>query len=502
MTVRRARLAVDAEAARVARDLKTFLLRAAGRSLGKARASSIGLLLAPVADFAVDRLRQELRGMRARLAKTMWKDLGQDISERLAFALTPTLRFHDTLVKTVSRGLNRVGSNRDDSDITLLESFAEFPDLLDTSTRLISSWIEAQLELFGRLFGDKENLSTVFFSSSGPLRVVRIRSGLSDPHDGGRTVTMLRFAGGRTVIYKPRGCDGELFWVDALRWLHRNGIHSDFRVPKILARSEYFWMEFLRPTSCKNVDQVRRFYFRWGIQSALAQILDATDLHRDNWLAVASHPILVDAELIGDVGMANKEKPSLDRHLPAILRTGLLPITPRDRAGFYRGIAPFDEGVLEVGPAKCWPRCRGTVERPSRYVKDLAAGFRVVTDLFSSKRTQKDFFNEVILRTPKNVRALPRATAQYARILRESLEARNMASVGQRRQYLARECRATAINRGVGRVEARALLRCDIPKFTTRRRESLSHSRKRFLRIVANLEAGLGLLRRRVLLSK
>jgi lantibiotic modifying enzyme len=506
MRARRARLALDSEAARMTRDLKVFLQRTAVHSLGKAqsraRQNSIGRILAPVAGFAVSRLRQELHGMKARVTKTVWEDLGQNISERLAFALTPTLRFHEELAEKVARGLKLVGSHRNASDITLLESFAEFPDLLDTAARLISSWIAAQLELFARLFGEKESLSTAFFSKRRHLRVVHIRAGLSDPHDGGRTVTMIEFAGGLRVIYKPRRCDGELFWFEALRWLDRRGIHVGFRVPKILAQKEHFWMEVLPRTDCKNVGQVRRFYFRWGIQAALAQILGAMDLHRDNWLAVGSQPILVDAELIGDANLARQEKASLDRHLPAVLRTGLLPITPRDRAGFYRGIAPLDEAVLKTAPAKCWPRCRGTVEKPSRYVEALAAGFQAVTNLFSSRRMQKDFFKEVILAIPGNVRVLSRATAQYVRLLRESLEARNMISAGQRRRYLVRECRATAVNRSVGRAEARALLRCDIPKFMEPPVRLPTSRQQFFSAAIGELKQSSRLLRYRVLLGR
>jgi lantibiotic modifying enzyme len=502
MTARRVHLDIDPEPVRLARGLKIFIQRAAARPLGKARArvSSTDGILTPVASFAVNRLRQELRRMKVRVTKAVWRDLRQNIAERLIFALTPTLRFHKELAKTVARGLKPVGSHRSDSDITLLESFAEFPDLLDTATRLISSWIAAQLELFTRMFVDKRNLSTFFFTRR-PLRVARIQAGLSDPHDGGRTVTMIQFDGGLRVIYKPRRCDGELLWLEALRWLDRNGIHADFRIPKILARKGYFWMEFLRKRDCKNAAQIRSFYFRWGIQAAMAQILGATDLHRDNWVPVGSQPILVDAELMGDAEMAPENRLSLDRHLPAVLQTGLLPITARDRAGFYRGIAPFDELLLEKGPMECWPRCRGTIEKPARYVEELVAGFQAATDFFSSRRIQKDFFKEIILRIPRSVRVLQRATAQYARLLRESLEARKMFPAGQRRRWLTQECLRSAASRRIGLGEACALLRCDIPKFT-KPFERLPISRQQFLTAIVDLKQSLRLFRNRVLLGK
>src|SRR5205823_8914032 len=159
--------------------------------------------------------------------------------------------------------------------------------------------------------------------------------------NGARTATMIEFVDRRRVVYKPRPVDREKLWFEALRWLSRNGAHASFRVPKMLVRKRYVWMEFLRTKSCKSLKEVRIFYFRWGIQAALAQILGATDLHRENWLAVGSQPVLVDAELIGS---------ERSRTLTALLETGLLPLTARDRAGSYGGIAPFDSALSKNAP--------------------------------------------------------------------------------------------------------------------------------------------------------
>ena len=458
-------------------------------------------VLVPAVRFGVSELRRSTPSAVKRvLANSAWDDLSRHLSARLTFALTPTLRFYQKAAKAVARSMQTTNraENRDAADrITLLETFQEFPDLLETANRLIFAWIEAQRELLTRLWKDRVDISSILLRHTRRFRVVGIRPGLSDPHDAGRSVTLIQFDDARRVIYKPRPCDGEQFWFDALAWLNRNGIPAPFRIPILLARKNYTWMEFLRTKNCRNRSTVRLFYFRWGVQAALAQILEAADLHRENWLAVGSQPILVDAELIGNAKVAREEKASLDRHLPALLRTGLLPITARDRVGFYRGIAPFDEAVLEKAPANCWPRCRGMVERPSRYVEELAAGFKAMTDLFSSRPTQEDFFKEIILRVPRHVRALPRATAQYARLLRESLEARNMISSGHRWRFLTRECVATAVNRTVGRAEARSLLRGDIPRFTARQSAAFL-SRKSFFVRVAQLKRSLRLLRSRV----
>lgn len=465
----------------------------------------------PAARFAVRGLRRTTPPAAVKvLTKSAWNDLHRDLSARLALALTPTLRLQQAAAKAVAGSLS-IGHKGDRKramrgNILLLEAIIEFPDLLETAAQLISAWVEAQRELFARLLRDKAALSYSFLDARERFfRVAHIRPGLSDPHDGARTATMVEFVGDRRVIYKARSSDREEIWFKALYWLNRNGIHASFRAPKILARRDYAWMEFLRRKSCANLRTVRLFYFRWGAQAALAQILGATDLHRDNWLAVGAQPILVDAELIGDVRATSSRGKLNSKHrqsLPALLQTGLLPLTSQDRVGFYRGIAPLDATISKNAPTNCWPRYRGAIQKPARHVNELVHGFETVARIFATPGLSRKFFREIILQGlwNRDGRVLLRATAQYAQFLRDSFEARSMISAGERWRRLVCECCASAPNRRVGFAEARSLLRCDIPKFT-RRRRPLPVSRKSFAVSIAELKGSSRLLRRRVLLG-
>jgi len=504
----------DAKAGRVARGLKIFLERTSSSSVRQGRRQrwpvSQDQILAPAVSFATACLRGTApRAAQKFLTESAWDDLSRDLSTRLAFALTPTLHVQQNVTKVVARSSRPIAQNGErrlapDNDITLLETTIEFPDLLKTAAQLISAWIDAQRELFARLLRDRADICRVFLRARQPFRVTHIRARLSDPHDGAKTATMIEFVNRRRVIYKPRLSGGEELWFEALRWLNRNGLRVSFRVPKMLSRRSYFWMEFLQTKGCESPTAVRLFYFRWGAQAALAQILGATDLHRENWLAVGAQPILVDAELIGDAEPTSFRGTSNSKHrqsLPALLQTGLLPFTSRDHAGFYRGIAPLDATIRKAPPPNCWPRYGRVAQEPSRYVNDLVRGFEVVAEVFGSPRTAQRFFREVVLQTAgQDQRVLLRATAQYARLLSESFDARNMISAGDRWRHLVRECCASAANRRVGLAEARSLLRCDIPKFT-RRRSALPISWKNFSAAIAELKSSSRLLRSRVVLG-
>ena len=447
-------------------------------------------ILAPAVNFAVDQLRIASPASRI-LQKSAWNDLRRHLLTRLGFALTPTLRVQRTAA--IAAGCR--------DDITLLETMLEFPDLLDTAARLISGWLGAQGQLLTRIVRDQKEICSKFFGTRQQIKVAHLHPGLSDPHDGGRSVTMVEFAQGLRLIYKPRSVNREELWFEALRWLNRQQRGVSFRIPKLLPRSRYLWMEFLPTKSCRNITEVRRFYFHWGAQTALAQILGAIDLHRDNWLAIGSQPILVDLEFVGH--RPERDGKTLDRQsLPALLETGLFPLTPRDRAGSYRGIAPFDSKSLERGSAHCWPRLRRAIQPPSKFVNELVRGFEAVAEIFADTSLAKNFFHEVLARSGKNGtdRILPRTSAEYARLLRESFEPRNMVSRGVRWRALEQRCVSSAMNRPLGLAEARALLRCDIPKFTARRQNSVV-SRQRFSAALAELKRSPRLLRSRVLIG-
>lgn len=451
--------------------------------------------LSAVVEFALGRLRQiaPVAG-EMMLNASAWKSLGRQLKERLSFVLSPTLRVEQIAMKAVMRNLSSRSSLAHE---IVEEMLRDFPGIVDTIARLLAGWVDAQRELLRRLGRDERAIGKVFFPNAGPLRVKAICPGLSDPHDSGRTVTLVEFTGSRRVVYKPRSCEGEQLWFRALKWLDRNGLDCSFRIPTIIARENYAWMEYLRTHNCTDSNAIRKFYFRWGAQTALAQVLAAGDLHRENWIAVGSHPVLVDAEVIGAVqpnagkiGSQNSRSPS------ALLETGLLPLTARDHAGGYVGIAPFDAAAFGRPPLGCWPRFGGKLQAPARYLGDLVRGFEATAKVFANSELLGVFFNDiVILQRRARSRYLFRASAEYARILRDSLEPSKMISRSERWRWLKQKCYATAATNSIGTAEAFALRQCDIPKFT---RPARGLSRRRLSKMVAELKSSARVLRNRI----
>lgn len=429
------------------------------------------------------------------LTRSAWKSLERHLNGRLRFSLSSALHLEEIAIRAIAHSRGR---NRPNAELAQ-ELIRDFPGSLEVIARLMSSWLEAQRELLSRLSRDQTAIQKKFFRTVATLRVVSIRPGMSDPHDRGRSVTLIEFTGRRRVVYKPRPCCGEQIWYEGLSWLGLNGTGCWFRRPGILPRKNYAWMEFLPVRGCASSNSVHGFYFRWGAQSALAQVLGVCDLHRENWIALGSHPVLVDAEMMGAAKSNRGERRPIDSRMArAFLNTGLIPLTARDGVGRYRAVAPFDMMSFGRPPTHCWPRYKGRLQAPARYVDDLVNGFEAAARVLEKPALGKSFFNQVLLPLPSvRVRRLLRATAEYAGILRDSLDATKMISSAERWRWLKQECCATVATRRIAHAEAVALRRCDIPRFTGSAR---SLSWPQFCTAVAELKCSARVLRRRVLL--
>ncbi len=164
----------------------------------------------------------------------------------------------------------------------------------------------ARAECLKRLAADRTDLETLF-GKLGRLR--RLRAGLSDPHEKGRTVMELVFSSGKRLIYKPRAASHDAAYARLLSWAG-----WDFPVPLVLGRKSWSWHEALAPAPAKPT---KRWLEDMGALLALLSLAGATDLHRENWLSKGGRPVPADLEGLFGYGGERRWAP---------LATGLLPV--------------------------------------------------------------------------------------------------------------------------------------------------------------------------------
>jgi class II lanthipeptide synthase len=312
-------------------------------------------------------------------------------------------------------------------------------------------------ELLHRLALDRHEVAATLGSGRPCGRVLEARSGLSDPHDGGRTVAVVRFASGLRVVYKPRPLGLEAAFHRFVTWWNRQAGGPALFAPRSLDRGAYGLMEFVAHEGCADRAAAGRYWERAGALLAVALLLDATDLHCGNVIAHGEHPVLVDLETLLQPRWPGEERSLLD--------TGLVPSWIRgpdggsyDVSGFgaiapqrYKGVpVPLRENVVRIGDE---------IVSPAAFTAQLLTGFRRAAEVLCAKR------NELVAtggplqgfqRQPQRV--MLRHTETY----RAALHGRSAIGPGS----LLRPVREPALLEAIAATEGAALRRGDIPHFT------------------------------------
>jgi type 2 lantibiotic biosynthesis protein LanM len=232
-------------------------------------------------------------------------------------------------------------------------------------------WVDASAELLLRFQADADALVRAF----GPRAAgapVALQTALGDPHKDGRCVAKLRFASGLEVFYKPRDLSLDVAFGGLLAELRRDGVHDDLWLPALLARPGYGWVEGVEARPAADAAEVERYFERGGALLCLAHLLDITDCHSGNVVAVGGHPVLIDLETVChqrardlDERYSDAERRARNTLAASVLGTGLLPEARLE--GELRvelgGLSPGAEAVLQIGQARWVDVGRDTMRR-------------------------------------------------------------------------------------------------------------------------------------------
>jgi len=342
----------------------------------------------------------------------------------------------------------------------LISLFRNFPVLAKLWSLLISQWRDQIAELLLRFSADRVALSRTFFSAQPIGRIGDIRPGLSDPHNGGRTVMLLRCKAG-SIIYKPRSGYGEREWFSFIRYLNARCLRPKLRAARILCRDGYCWMEEIRFAPCKTHAAARRFYQRLGATIAAVYLLRAVDCHRDNLIACGEYPVLIDAETLWHVTRRTKPQTPLD----ALYETGFFPRLNRRSRWQYRS------SVLgKTTTGQHIPRIGAKPLSAVRYKHEIVNGFRSAWDCVLENEKGRAAF----VRWVRRLRAVERRwiywpTAKYDQIGRASIQPAVLRSGIDRDLLIANLCSRRTVPQVIVRQEIKALSRVDIPYFTQKR---------------------------------
>jgi type 2 lantibiotic biosynthesis protein LanM len=368
------------------------------------------------------------------------------------------------------------------------ELLLKYPVLVRTLVEESNAWIEAVATLVRRLQHDWPDIAATFAPAAGAGACVDLRLGAGDRHNG-QSVSILHFASGWRLVYKPRSLGCEEQFQRLLGWHNQVAGGCDLPISGLLGREAYGWMEHIQPAACPDQAAAERFYRRQGHYLALLYLLEASDMHYENIIAAGEYPYLIDLE-----GVC---QPRLNAdHAPAsVLRSGLLPQQFWSH-GEYAGVdlsglggaanqelpgvqarwqdINRDTMALGYAPARTDPAHNRPMlgDRPiqaSEFAEQIVAGFaQTYRALLAHRATLESTILAGFATTL--VRVIARPTQTYAIILRHSLHpnvCRDAASRERILDYLWMAVPSQPWLRALVAAEQRALWRNDVPWFGT-----------------------------------
>lgn len=179
--------------------------------------------------------------------------------------------------------------------LSFFEEYSVLARLLATATDF---WVDATAEFLLNLASDWDKIQMTFQGDTELSRVVNIKSSLSDPHNCGRSVIVVKFASNLKLVYKPKDLSLEQAYFELLSWINQQGVSLPFKLLKVINCSTHGWMEFVEAAPCHNQQAVKRYYQRAGMLLCIVYTLRGTDCHCENLIACGEQPILIDLETL------------------------------------------------------------------------------------------------------------------------------------------------------------------------------------------------------------
>lgn len=180
----------------------------------------------------------------------------------------------------------------------LAEVLTRYPVLARLIAETCRLAVESHLELLVRFTADRAALVELLLDGVEPGPVVAVEAGQGDQHRRHRSVTVLTFADGRKVVYRPRDVAAYTHLADVVDWLGARVSAPGLRTVAVVRRSGYGWLEFVDADPLPGPDGADRFYRRQGMLLALLHALGASDIHFENLIASGDQPVLVDLETL------------------------------------------------------------------------------------------------------------------------------------------------------------------------------------------------------------
>ncbi|MBT2757892.1 type 2 lantipeptide synthetase LanM family protein [Mesobacillus foraminis] len=384
----------------------------------------------------------------------------------------------------------------------IAEVYRQYPVLMRILAGKTVKWADNFSEIYDHLLCDKISIEQRFFNGTPISSVEDITVGISDSHNGGKGVAILKFSNGSSLVYKPRSLEIDDQFQELLHWF--NGLNDDkleLRPITLLNRDTYGWSEFVEHKECSTEQEVKNFYYRMGYYLALLYSINAIDFHNENLIACGEHPVLIDLETlfnqdaVQSTDSATAQEIALKTLSQSVLATNILPVFTLYNKAEGRGLnisgmangeeqlypskvpviqsnhtdeQKVERGYITIPASSNYPTLNGEKVNVTLYIDEMMAGFKEAYGLLASN---KDGLKNKVKRFENTrVRQILRATSRYGNLLAISYHPDYLRDGLDREMLLGKLWLDTEMQPELKQVllaEKEDLLEGDIPYFTT-----------------------------------
>lgn len=222
--------------------------------------------------------------------------------------------------------------------------FQSYPVLFRMLVTKLDLWVETISEFLTRLQVDKASLEEFGISQGARLKKI-IPSG--DTHNNGRSVMVVEFSDGKSVVYKPRSTSLEFGFQEYLKFFNTVTPNLNLRCINVIDKTEYGWVEFVSFFDHKDEGESDIYYFKLGFLTAIVFSLNGVDIFYENLISSGVDPVIIDLETMFHTSIDVQNEKSLVKALQLFLfdsisGIGILPIPGRGASDFEL----FDVSVM------------------------------------------------------------------------------------------------------------------------------------------------------------
>ena len=198
-----------------------------------------------------------------------------------------------------------------------LEFFQKYPVLFRMAIQKLSHWSNSCREFSTRLQNDRILLLDKFQIPT-EIKIKSIRPS-GDTHNHGRSVMVVDFENGQSIVYKPRSVSLEFSFQEYIKFF--NGVYKglDLKTIKVLDQEEYGWVEFVPFCELQSENESDSYHFKLGFLTAIVYSLNGVDVFFENLVASGPDPVIIDLETMFHTSIESATNPSPVHALQSLL---------------------------------------------------------------------------------------------------------------------------------------------------------------------------------------